>query len=116
MNAPPFSLSWGSSVYARVLAINSYGESLESDDGNGGIIITKPDEPVSLAEDISARTQTALQFSWQDGASNGGSTIIDYRVQMAIGDADFALIKTGHIGTSFYIDTLTSGVMYGFKV
>lgn len=80
------------------------------------MIITNPDAPHTLVEDISGRTQTALQFSWQNGASNGGSDIIDYRVYMAAGEDSYILIKTGHTSTSFFIDTLTPGIVYGFKV
>ena len=47
----PFSLEWGSSVYAKVVAINKYGVSLISSEGNGAIITTAPDAPISLAED-----------------------------------------------------------------
>jgi len=46
-------LPWGSSIYAKVIAINYYGASVESDAGNGAIILTYPDAPVSVAEDYS---------------------------------------------------------------
>jgi len=51
LRASPFSLSWGSSVYAKVLASNIYGNSLVSSEGNGAIITTTPDAPINLTED-----------------------------------------------------------------
>ena len=49
----PYGLPWGSSVYAIVYASNIYGDSVDSDSGNGGVILTYPDNPVSLANDPS---------------------------------------------------------------
>lgn len=34
----PFSLPWGSSVYAIVIATNAYGDSAQSNPGNGAVI------------------------------------------------------------------------------
>jgi len=39
----PFTLDWGVGVYAKVTATNIYGDSLESDEGNGAVITTTPD-------------------------------------------------------------------------
>lgn len=60
----PFSLEWGSSIFAKVVAINAYGRSLESEVGNGAVIITYADKPVNLAETVSARSATTITFSW----------------------------------------------------
>jgi hypothetical protein len=35
LRAAPYSLDWGDSVFAKIIATNSYGDSLESDEGNG---------------------------------------------------------------------------------
>ncbi len=43
LRASPFSLAWGSSVYAKVVAKNLYGSSLESSAGNDAVITTTPD-------------------------------------------------------------------------
>jgi hypothetical protein len=51
----PYSLPWGSEVYARVTAINIYGNSVESVEGNGAIILTQPDAPIN-AENVPAET------------------------------------------------------------
>jgi hypothetical protein len=43
LRASPFSLAWGTSVYAKIVAKNVYGSSLESSAGNGAVITTTPD-------------------------------------------------------------------------
>jgi hypothetical protein len=50
LRTAPFSLPWGSSIYAKIIATNVYGDSLISQAGNGGVIMTYPDAPISLAE------------------------------------------------------------------
>lgn len=44
----PFSLNFADSVVAKVYAINVKGPSLESAEGNGANIITRPDKPINL--------------------------------------------------------------------
>jgi hypothetical protein len=39
-----------------------------------------PDAPVNLAENLPFRSYTTLSFTWEDGASDFGSPIIDYTV------------------------------------
>lgn len=53
LRSEPYSLEWGSSVFAKVYAINIYGNSLESEEANGAIITTTPDKPTDLLEDYS---------------------------------------------------------------
>ena len=64
LRSPPFSLEWGASVYAKVVATNMYGDSLISDEGNGAIITTTPDRPLNLAEDTTLRTKSTLAITW----------------------------------------------------
>lgn len=49
LRAVPFSLSWGVSVYAKIIAGNIVGNSLESNVGNGAVILTVPDAPINVA-------------------------------------------------------------------
>ncbi len=53
LRSSPYSLEWGSSVYAKVVAKNIYGSSIESNAGNGAIITTTPDAPFGLIENTS---------------------------------------------------------------
>lgn len=48
----PLNLPWGSSIKATVIATNAYGDSLVSSYGNGAIILTYPDSPVSLSNNV----------------------------------------------------------------
>jgi len=46
--AAPFNLPWGSSIYAKVSAVNIMGSSVVSAAGNGATMMRVPDAPVSL--------------------------------------------------------------------
>jgi len=58
LRAEPFSLPWGSNVYAKVIATNVYGDSAVSPAGTGAVITTTPDAPVNLAENELLRTKS----------------------------------------------------------
>lgn len=81
LTALPYELLLGDNVYAKVIAINFYGESLQSDAGNGGTILYVPSAPVGLADDVDVTTASVIGLEWNNGISTGGSPIIDYRVQ-----------------------------------
>jgi hypothetical protein len=49
-------------------------------EANGAIIVTVPDAPVSLQNDLLITTAYKIGFTWQDGPSKGGAPILDYRV------------------------------------
>lgn len=55
LRSAPFNLPWGSGIIAKVIAFNSYGDSPESNPGNGAIMITYPDSPYDLTETIAMR-------------------------------------------------------------
>jgi hypothetical protein len=57
-------LSWGSSIYAKVIAYNYYGYSNESQLGNGAVILTYPDAPINIGEITSARSASSITFDW----------------------------------------------------
>lgn len=44
----PFNLPYGSDIYAKIIAVNVKGDSVMSDEGNGGVIQTVPDAPIDL--------------------------------------------------------------------
>ena len=73
-------MDWGSSVHAKVVAYNVYGDSDESPVGNGAIILTSPDPPVNLAEVVALRAADSITVSWEDGISDGGDSVVDYRL------------------------------------
>jgi hypothetical protein len=64
LNADPFNLAWGSKVYAYVIAFNVYGASGSSAVGGGVVMMTIPNAPINIVENLSARTLTAVGFTW----------------------------------------------------
>jgi len=80
LTASPYSLVVGDEVFVNIIAVNLYGESVVSMDGNGAIIAYVPDMPVNLANDLSVTSATIIKITWDQGASNGGATVIDYRI------------------------------------
>ena len=116
LKAAPFSLDWGSSVYAKVTATNSYGNSLESDAGNGAVITTTPDAPTNVAEVYEQRTKSTLGLSWVAPVFTGGAVIEDYRVSYAEQGQAFSVLASGVTDTAYLATDLTFGVTYEFKV
>jgi hypothetical protein len=97
--------------------VNVYGESEQSDAGNGAVVQILPDAPISLANDQTTTTDLVIRFTWSEGASNGGSALIDYSVYYDQGTANYELLESG-VTTSYYLTTvaLTPGTTYAFKV
>lgn len=118
LRALPYNLDWGDSIIIKVSAINNYGSSLLSDEGNGAIILTNPDAPVNLAEDYSTKTEESIGLNWVDGTNNGGANILDYRVSFdqGLGTDTFIVLESGIPSNSYIASGLTPGEIYKFKV
>lgn len=80
LTATPYLLVFGDSVFAKIIATNYYGDSLESDAGNGARVLLVPSAPINLVKNKVTTTAFVIGFSWEDGASTGGSDIIDYKI------------------------------------
>jgi hypothetical protein len=111
-----YQLPWGSSIYAKVIAYNLYGYSSESPEGNGAIILTNPDAPISLAETVNARTSTTITLTWSNGVADGGAAVEDYRISYDQATGDYITLATYVHTTSYTATTLTAGNTYKFKV
>lgn len=116
LKTAPYSLDWGASVFAKVIAINFYGESYESLAGNGAVITTNPDKPTDLAEIYEHRSKSTLAISWTAPVFTGGAVIEDYRVSISEQGAEFTVLASGVTGTSYIATGLEFGLTYGFKV
>jgi hypothetical protein len=116
LRASPFSLAWGSSVYATITASNVYGESTISDAGNGAIIITYADPPKDLAETVSARTASSITFTWNEGDQNGGSTVTDYRLSYDQSTDTYVELASGVVANTYTATGLQYGQTYKFKI
>jgi hypothetical protein len=112
----PYHLPYGSSVYAKVMAINIIGNSLISDEGNGAIILTIPDAPTDLANVPATTSSSQIGLTWNEGTENGGSIVIDYTITYGEDTGSYNNIIAGITGTSYTVIGLTAGVTYKFKV
>jgi len=114
--AAPYSLDWGVGVYAKVIATNLYGDSVESLEGNGAIITTTPDKPINLAENYSQRTKSTIGMTWEAASFTGGAVIIDYRISIAEQGGSFSVLASGLTSPEYLATDLTFGTTYEFKV
>jgi hypothetical protein len=115
LRASPYSLEWGTNVHAKVIAINAYGNSLESAEGNGAVITTTPDAPTSVAEVTAERTKSTLGLTWTAPAFTGGDVIIDYRISIAEQGGSYSVL-TSEGSTTYTATGLTAGTTYEFKI
>ena len=84
LKSAPFSLDWGTSVFAKVAALNIYGSSEDSQAGNGAIIKVTPGTPTDLAEVYEQKTKSTIGLSWVAPVFIGDVAILDYRVSIAV--------------------------------
>ena len=116
LRAAPFSLDWGDSVFAKVIATNLYGDSLESLEGNGAYITTNPDQPTNLVEDYSQRTKSTLAIDWTAPVFTGGDVIEDYRINYREQGGSYSVLASGLTSLTYTAIGLTAGVTYQFTV
>ena len=101
----------------KVVAINDYGVSEMSDAGSGDGLETIPDAPISLENDLSVTSDSIIRLTWQEGASNGDSPVLDYKISYDQSTGNFIQLADG-VADLFYQTTvsLTKGQTYSFKV
>jgi hypothetical protein len=63
-----------------VIATNDYGDSITSESGNGAVIVLVPDAPSDVRNDPTVTKNNVIGLQWDEGPTDGGSTIIDYRI------------------------------------
>jgi hypothetical protein len=112
----PYSLPWGSHVYAKIIAYNIYGDSMTSEAGFEAIILTVPNAPRFLIETISARTENSITFTWSAEAANGGAPVLDYRVSYDQASDTYIELESGVTTLAYTATVLTAGLTYKFKV
>lgn len=119
LQAEPFDLPWGSSIYAKVRSINVVGSSEFSATGNGAVILSIPSEPTDLENNSAVSQATFIAFTWRAPVHDGGSPIIDYRVYYDQGDpaaTDFVVLESNIVGLAYTATPTLMGVTYRFKV
>jgi hypothetical protein len=105
----------GDHIYAKIYAINSYGDSFASEPGDGAAVVFLPDAPINLANNAAITSATTVGLSWEDGISNGGRDILDYKVWYDQGTGSYTTLTTLTSKTYTAIN-LTPGSTYKFKV
>ena len=76
-----------------------------------------PDAPIDLTNDPETTSDSIVRFTWSDGASNGGTSILDYAVYFANGSGGlFTLLSSTVTAREFVHVTITAGNLYRFKV
>ena len=84
----------GDSIYAKVSAVNFFGESQLSEEGNGAYYTRVPDAPINLVEDV--RYVNEISINWNPGTNDGGLAILDYRITLKEQGAEsFTSVLTG---------------------
>ena len=116
LRASPYSHPWGASIYAKVIFINVVGESTESAEGNNAIILTVPDAPINLANNPVQTSATQISISWANGATNGGASVLDYRIYYDQGTNNYVPLSSGVTMTSYLVSGVIAGTTYKFKV
>jgi hypothetical protein len=81
------------------------------------VIQLVPDAPINLANDPLTTTDSIIRLTWSDGASDGGTAVIDYSVYYDQGTDNYVLLDAAVLN-QYYVTsvTLTPGVIYSFKV
>lgn len=54
-----------------------------------------PDAPISLTNDLTTTTDTEIRFTWLDGASDGGTPVIDYTIYYDQGSDSLVELESG---------------------
>jgi hypothetical protein len=76
-----------------------------------------PDAPVTLTNDPLVTSSFMIGFNWQDGVSDGGSPVIDYRITYDQSIGNFVTLIEGLYDQVYVTDfELLSGRVYQFKV
>jgi hypothetical protein len=116
LQGAPWNYVWGQSIFAKIIASNIYGDSIVSELGNGARLITYPDAPISVQEDIPNRAPNSISLKWTEGINSGGSVINDYRVSMTQGSDPYQVIETAALTTAYTATGLNAGEYYKFKI
>lgn len=117
LKADPFSLEHEMPIYAKIVAINTIGESDASDQGTGSSIFVPevPGAPISLQPTPSEITRTQASFTWSD-STNGGKPILSYKILSDQATGTWIELATGIVSKDYISTGLTQGLTYSFKV
>lgn len=102
IQATPFNLLQGNSVYAKLVATNQFGTSLESSVGNGALICLVPSAPQNLVNVAAVTSYSVIGLQWEACLNNGGDLVIDYDVYFTTSDSfTFELLDSAVTGLTY---------------
>jgi hypothetical protein len=95
-----------------------FGDSLESEIGNGGQIALVPTAPNNLQNDPTVTSYSAIGLTWDPCDNDGGDLVIDYQIYFTReGSFTFEMLDQGITATSYETtQPLVTGVTYEFFV
>ncbi len=100
-----------------VTSTNAFGESTTSNIVSVVVgLATVPTAPLTLANDAAVTASGIVGLIWFAPASDGGSPVIDYQVSSKIGSGAYSVLASDITSKSYTTSSLTSGVIYTFKV
>lgn len=79
-------------MFSKLYATNDYGDSLESVEGGGAVLLTLPSGTQLLQKDAEETKAGQVGLKWVAPSFIGGSPIEDYRIVMDLGDGEFVEI------------------------
>ena len=111
---PPYSLTIGSNIYAKVQNTNVYGSSGFSIEGSGGVIKGFPDPPTDLSENTTLKQPTSISLVWSAPDFDFGSPITGYKI--LVDNEEGSTVQYSSDTEAKTVDFLTPGEQYDFKV
>jgi hypothetical protein len=113
----PYSLTLGSSIDAKVIAYNIYGDSAYSDIGSGAFIVLVPDAPISMANLLDVTNVLRIGLEWEEGVSDNGKPVEDYIVAYDQSTGVWVNLVTGLTDLTYTTTVgLSPGSTYNFRV
>jgi hypothetical protein len=103
-------------VFATIQAHNVKGDSIVSIEGNGAVILRVPDKPINLVNVPASTSGSTIGLSWENGANDGGSPVVDYMIVYSYNSVAYATLETFVSDSNFIVNNLTPGITYKFKV
>lgn len=88
LTAAPYNLPYGSSVFARVTAINAYGTSVTSGSSNGAVILNLP-STVVVSNFAPGTDANQVTIQWTEPTETGGTPLLDYEIYYTIPTESF---------------------------
>lgn len=80
-------------------------------------MIIVPDAPINLANNLGVTNRYTIGFTWDNGFSNGGSEVLDYRVSYDQSNGIWVVVKEVTTLLEYVTDMyLVEGRTYTFRV